>query len=47
MSILNAALAAIMLVIVTTTIMDWIRAIKSGREEERKQRAKMKYYRFK
>jgi len=47
MDILNAALAAIMLVIVTMTIRDWIQAIKRGREEEHKQRRRMKYYRYK
>lgn len=47
MDIFNAALAALMLVIVTMTIRDWIKAIIRGREEERERRRKMKYYRFK
>jgi dsRNA-specific ribonuclease len=47
MDILNAVLAAIMLVIVTNTIRSWIRAIKQAREEEQKKRRRMKYYRFK
>ena len=44
MNIFNAVLSAIMLVIVTMTIGDWIRSIKRGREEQRKQRQKMKFY---
>lgn len=47
MSILNAVLAAIMLVIVTNTIRDWVRAIREAREEERRKRRRMKYYRSK
>ena len=47
MEIFNAAIAAIILVIVTMTIRDWIKAIVRGREEERERRRKMKYYRFK
>jgi hypothetical protein len=47
MNIFNAALAALMLVIVTMTIRDWIRAIKKSREERRKQRQRMKYYKYK
>ena len=47
MDIFNAALAALILVIVTMTIRDWVRAIIRGREEEQKRRRKMKYYRFK
>ena len=47
MDIFNAALGAIMLVIVTMTIRDWIRAIKKAREEQRKQRQSMKYYKYK
>jgi phenylpyruvate tautomerase PptA (4-oxalocrotonate tautomerase family) len=47
MNILNAALSAIMLVIVTMTIRDWIRAIKEAREEQREKRAKMKFYKCK
>ena len=47
MEIFNAAIAAVMLVIVTMTIRDWIKAIRRGREEERERRRKMKYYRFK
>jgi hypothetical protein len=44
MDIFNAALAAIMLLIVTMTVRNWIRAIKEGREEQRKQRQRMKFY---
>ena len=44
MDILNAALAAIMLVIVTMTIRDWIRALKNAREDLRKQRQRRKFY---
>ncbi len=44
MNIMNAALAAIMLVIVTTTVMSWIRALKEAREERHKQRQRMKFY---
>ena len=47
MDFFNAALAAVMLVMVTMTVRDWIKAIKAGREEERKQRARMRFYRFK
>ena len=46
MSILNMVLAALMLVIVTNTIRDWIRAIREAREAERKKRQRMKYYRY-
>jgi hypothetical protein len=44
MDILNAALAAIMLVIITMTIRDWIRALKNAREDLRKQRRRRKFY---
>lgn len=44
MDILNAVLAAMMLVIVTMTIRDWVRAIKKAREEQRKQRERRKFY---
>ncbi len=44
MDIFNAALAALMLVIITMTVRDWIRALKEAREERRKQREKMKFY---
>jgi len=47
MDILNAALAAIIMVIVTNTIRDWIRALRKAREEDRKKRQRMKYYRYK
>ena len=47
MDILNAALAALMLVIVTMTIRDWVRAIREAREERRKLRQRMKYYKYK
>jgi dsRNA-specific ribonuclease len=47
MDIFNAALGAIMLVIVTMTVRDWIRAIKESREERRKQHQRMKYYKYK
>jgi hypothetical protein len=45
MDILNAALAAIMLVIITMTIRDWIRSLKNAREDLRKQRRRRKFYR--
>lgn len=44
MDILNAALAALMLVMVTMTIRDWIRAIREARAEERKKRQRGKLY---
>jgi len=44
MDILNAALAAIMLVIITMTIRDWIRALKNAREDLHKQRRRRKFY---
>lgn len=44
MNIMNAALAAIMLVIITMTVRDWIQALKEAREEQRKQRQRMKFY---
>lgn len=44
MNIFNAALAALMLVIITMTVRDWIRALKEAREERRKRREKMKFY---
>jgi len=47
MNIFNAALAAIMMVIVTMTVRDWIKAIKESREERRKQRQRMRYYKNK
>ncbi len=45
MDILNAALAAIMLVIITMTIRDWIRSLRDAREDLRKQRRRRKFYR--
>ena len=47
MHIFNAALAALMLVIITMTIRDWVRSLKEAHEERRKQREKMKYYKYK
>jgi hypothetical protein len=44
MNILNAAFAAISLVIVTMTIRDWVQAIREAYEERRKKRDKMKFY---
>lgn len=42
--ILNAILAAIMLVIVTTTIRDWVTAIREMREEARRRRERLRFY---
>ncbi len=47
MDMFNAALAALMLMVITVTIWDWIRALKEANEERRKQREKMKYYKYK
>ena len=44
MDIFNAALGALMLVIITMTIRDWIRALWEAKEERRKRREKMKFY---
>ena len=44
MDIFNATLAAMMLVIVTMTIRDWIRALRRAREERRKQLERLKFY---
>jgi hypothetical protein len=44
MAIFNAALAAIMLVIITMTIRDWIRSLKNAREDLRKQSRRRKFY---
>ncbi len=44
MEIFNAAIAAIMLVIITMTIRDWIRSLKNAREDLRKQRRRRKFY---
>ncbi len=44
MDVFNAALGALMLVIITMTIRDWIKALKEAREEQRKRREKMKFY---
>ncbi len=44
MDIFNAALAAIMLVIITMTIRDWVRSLKNAREDLRKQRQRRKFY---
>ncbi len=46
MDIFNAALGALMLLIVTITIRDWVRALKEANEERRKRREKMKYYKY-
>jgi hypothetical protein len=42
MDIFNAALAAIIFVIITMTVREWIRSIREAYEERRKQREKMK-----
>ena len=47
MDVFNAALAALMLVIITITIRDWIKALREAREEQRKRREKMKFYKYK
>lgn len=47
MDIFNAALAALMLVIITMTVRDWIQALREANEERRKRREKMKYYKYK
>lgn len=44
MNIINAVLAAIMLVIVTMTVRDWIRVLKKARDEWRKQRERTKFH---
>jgi hypothetical protein len=44
MDIFNAALGALMLVIVTMSIRAWIRALREAYEERRKQRERMKFY---
>ncbi len=47
MDVFNAALAALILVIITMTIQDWVRALKEANAERRKRREKMKYYKYK
>ncbi len=44
MSVFSAILAAIILVIITLNVREWIQAIREGREEERRQRQKIKFY---
>ena len=44
MDFFNAALAALMPVMITMTVRDWIRALKEASEERCKQREKMRFY---
>lgn len=44
MEIVNAALAAIILVIITMTIRGWIRSLRDAREDLRKQSRRRKLY---